>query len=607
MKLRVMVIDDLDSARQMVKRAIARSFDVYDFASVAEALPALDRAEFDVIVTDLRMPGIDGLEGLKRFQAKVPEIPVIIMTAFATVETAVEAMKAGAFDYLKKPFDPEELEVMVQRAAEHGALRRENRTLKAQLSGTFSIQGMVGKSQGMKEIVSIAERIAPSDVPVLIEGESGTGKDVLARTIHGLSGRAKGPYLALNMSAIPENLAESELFGHEKGAFSGADQARQGFFAEADGGTLFLDEIGLLPATLQPKLLRVLQDGEFIPVGSRKPQKANVRVVAATNENLKKAVQEGKFREDLWYRLRVVPMRLPPLRERREDIPLLVEHLVQKHAVRLSRPPLMPDAEAMRALLDHSWPGNIRELEHALERALLLARGDHLAVGDFPPEIAARAAEIAGEGRYRAARDAWERKYLEDVLREAGGAVGKAAELSGLHRSTLYEKLARLGLVEAGKDKDPRVKKLVILAAGAILLLGALAVAAVLLAGGDGDAPPSPATDPGRPSRRARSFPSPRPAPSPAPPLARPAPRPAPARGREARAGRAAGRLLPELPHALQPAGHPHAGAGGAGERRLRRARLVGEGLGRRDGGSRRVRAEVPARPGRARGLFHHG
>jgi two-component system response regulator HydG len=257
------------------------------------------------------------------------------------------------------------------------------------------------------------------------------------------------------MSAIPENLAESELFGHEKGAFSGADQARPGFFAEAEGGTLFLDEIGLLPATLQPKLLRVLQDGEFIPVGSRKPQKANVRVVAATNENLKKAVQEGRFREDLWYRLRVVPMRLPPLRERREDIPLLVEHLVRKHAVRLSRPPLLPDAEAMRALLDHAWPGNIRELEHAIERALLLARGDHLAVGDFPPEIAVRAAEIAGEGRYRAARDAWERRYLEDLLREAGGAVGKAAELSGLHRSTLYEKLARLGLVEAGKEKDP--------------------------------------------------------------------------------------------------------------------------------------------------------
>ena len=448
MKPRVMVIDDLDSARQMVKRTLARSFEVFDFGSVADALPALDRAEFDVIVTDLRMPGIDGLEGLRRFKAKLPDIPVIIMTAFASVDTAIEAMKAGAFDYLKKPFEPEELELMVAKAAESGALRRENRRLKEELAGAFSVRGMVGKSQAMRDLVAIVERIAPSDVTVLIEGESGTGKDVLARTVHALSRRAQGPYLALNMSAIPENLAESELFGHEKGAFSGADQARPGFFAEAEGGTLFLDEIGLLPMQLQPKLLRVLQDGEFIPVGSRKPRKADVRVVCATNENLRKNVQEGKFREDLYYRIRVMPMRLPPLRERREDIPLLVVHLVKKHALRLGRPPLLPDAEAMRALLDHGWPGNIRELEHAIERALLLARGESLTLADFPPEIAARAAEVAEGGRYRAARDAWERKYLEDLFREAGGSVAKAAELAGLHRSTLYEKLARYGLVE---------------------------------------------------------------------------------------------------------------------------------------------------------------
>ena len=247
MKLRVMVIDDLDSARQMVKRALSRSFDVYDFSSVAEALPALDRAEFDVIVTDLRMPGIDGLEGLKRFQAKVPEIPVIIMTAFATVETAVEAMKAGAFDYLKKPFEPEELEILVGRAVEHARLVRDNQRLRTELKGGAGVHGIVGRSQSMKDLTSILQRIAPSDVPILIEGESGTGKDLLARAAHAMSGRAAGPYVALNMSAIPENLAEAELFGHEKGAFTGAEQAREGFFAEADGGTLFLDELGLLP------------------------------------------------------------------------------------------------------------------------------------------------------------------------------------------------------------------------------------------------------------------------------------------------------------------------------------------------------------------------
>ncbi|HEX9243202.1 MAG TPA: sigma-54 dependent transcriptional regulator [Anaeromyxobacter sp.] len=447
----LMVVDDLDSARQMVKRVLGRAYAVYDFASVAEALPALDRAAFDAIVTDLRMPGIDGIEGLRRFKAKVPEVPVILVTAFATVETAVEAMKAGAFDYLKKPFEPEELEIVVARAVEHGRIRRENAQLRSALTSEFSLQGIVGKSQAMKDLVSLLERIAPSDVPILIEGESGTGKDLLARAAHAMSSRAAGPYVALNMSAIPENLAEAELFGHEKGAFTGAEQARAGFFAEADGGTLFLDEVGLLSPGLQPKLLRVLQDGEYIPVGSRKPRKANVRIVAATNEDLRKSVKEGRFREDLWFRLRVVPLRLPPLRERREDVPMLVEHLVKKHALRLSRPPLRPDAEAMRALLDHPWPGNVRELEHAIERGLLLARGDTITLVDLPPELAQPAPDAGAggaEGRYRRARDAWERKFLEDLLREAGGSVGKAAELAGIHRSTLYEKLARYGLVD---------------------------------------------------------------------------------------------------------------------------------------------------------------
>jgi len=450
-KPNLMVVDDLDSARQMVKRVLGRSYAVFDFGSVAEALPALDRARFDAIVTDLRMPGIDGIEGLRRFKAKVPEIPVILVTAFATVETAVEAMKAGAFDYLKKPFEPEELEIVVQRAVEHGRVRRENAELRSALSGEFSVHGIVGKSQAMKDVVSILERIAPSNVPILIEGESGTGKDLLARAAHATSSRASGPYVALNMGAIPENLAESELFGHEKGAFTGAEQTRPGFFAEAEGGTLFLDEIGLLPATLQPKLLRVLQDGEYIPVGSRKARRADVRVVAATNEDLQRRVKEGKFREDLWFRLRVVPLRLPPLRERKEDVPLLVEHLVRKHALRLARPPLQPDAEAMKALLDHPWPGNIRELEHAIERGLLLARGDAITLQDLPPELSQPAQDAAAggsEGRYRRARDLWERRYFEDLLREAGGSAAKAAELAGIHRSTLYEKLARYGLAE---------------------------------------------------------------------------------------------------------------------------------------------------------------
>jgi two-component system response regulator HydG len=453
----LMVIDDLDSARQMMKRTLARHYEVYDFGSVAEALPAVERAEFDCVITDLRMPGIDGLEGLRRFKHKVPHVPVVLVTAFATVETAVEAMKAGAFDYLKKPFEPEELEMVVERAVEHAHLKRENQRLRDALAGATGAHGVIGASKAMKDVLSMVERVAGSDVPILIEGESGTGKDLLARAAHAMSARAAGPYVALNMSAIPENLAEAELFGHEKGAFTGADQAREGFFAEAEGGTLFLDELGLLPPALQPKLLRVLQDGEYIPVGSRKPRRANVRVIAATNEDLARSVKEGRFREDLWFRLRVVPLRLPPLRERREDIPVLVEHLVRKHAARLNRPPLLPDADAMRAMLDHPWPGNVRELEHALERGLLLARGEAITLDDLPPELSqtpAAAAAAGGDqgGRYRAARDAWEKRFLEDLLREAAGNVARAAELAGLHRSTLYEKLARAGLVE----KDPK-------------------------------------------------------------------------------------------------------------------------------------------------------
>ncbi|HEX7623692.1 MAG TPA: sigma-54 dependent transcriptional regulator [Anaeromyxobacteraceae bacterium] len=448
MKPRVMVIDDLDSARQMVKRALSRSYDVYDFGAVADALPALDRAEFDCVVTDLRMPGIDGLTGLKKFHEKLPDLPVVIVTAFATVDTAVEAMKSGAFDYLKKPFEPDELELIVERAVEHMRLKRENAQLRSALDGAFSVQGIIGRSAAMREMVSVLERVAPTDVSLLVEGESGTGKDMVARAIHGMSKRAKGPYVALNMSAIPEQLAESELFGHEKGAFTGAEASRAGFFAEAEGGTLFLDEIGLLPSTLQAKLLRVLQDGDYIPVGARRPKKADVRIVCATNEDLKKNVEQGKFREDLYYRIRVVPVRLPPLRERKEDIPLLVEHLTKKHALRLGRPPLQPDAEAMRALLDHPWPGNVRELEHAIERALLLARGEAITLADLPPELKPSHEAEPGEGDYRHARDAWEKRYFQDLLAEAGGSVAKAAELAGLHRSTLYEKLARVGLVQ---------------------------------------------------------------------------------------------------------------------------------------------------------------
>jgi two-component system response regulator HydG len=456
MKPRVMVIDDLDSARQMVKRALSPACEVYDFASVKEALPALDRAEFDLVLTDLRMPELDGLEGLKRFRQKMPDLPVVLVTAFASVETAVAAMKAGAFDYLKKPFEPEELEVVVERAVEHGRLRRENARLKSALSGEFSVRGIVGKSQGMRDVVSVLERVAPADVPLLVEGESGTGKDVIARAIHGMSRRAGGPYVALNMSAIPENLAESELFGHEKGAFTGADQARAGFFGEAEGGTLFLDEIGTMPLTLQAKMLRVLQDGDYIPVGSRKTRKANVRLVCATNEDMKKAVAEGRFREDLYYRIRVVPLRLPPLRERREDIPALADHFLGRFArLRPELPSLALAPEARDALCAHRWPGNVRELEHALERAVVLAEGPVIREEDLPETVRAAptspdaAADAdpgeAGFSLKRAVRNV-EQKVVRAALERTGGNRTRAAELLGISYRALLYKIKDYGL-----------------------------------------------------------------------------------------------------------------------------------------------------------------
>ena len=446
MKPRVAVIDDLEPARQVMARVLGDEFTVPVYDSVTAALAAFEVEPPDVIVTDLRMPGIDGLTGLRLFRDKGIEAPVIVMTAYASVETAVDAMKAGAFEYLRKPVDPEALELLVRRAAEHVGLRKENARLRRELQTSRSPRGIVGRSPSMRQMLEVIERVAPSDVPVLIEGESGTGKDLVARAIHAQSRRAAKPFVALNMAAVPESLAESELFGHEKGAFSGAATARHGFFAEAEGGTLFLDEIGALIPALQPKLLRVLQDGEYIPVGSRQARKADVRIVCATNEELAATVASGAFREDLYYRIHVMPVHLPALRQRREDIPLLADHFLRKHGQRLNRPPLPVTPEALRALLEYRWPGNVRELENAIERALLLAKGDSLRVEDLPPEV--RTAESNGEeGSYRRERDEWERQYLAQTLREAGGSVAKAAEIAGLHRSTLYEKLARYGLV----------------------------------------------------------------------------------------------------------------------------------------------------------------
>jgi two-component system, NtrC family, response regulator AtoC len=339
----------------------------------------------------------------------------------------------------------------VARAVEHARVKKDNAKLRSALAGQFDVQGIVGRSQAMKDVVAMLERIAPSDVPILIEGESGTGKDLLARAAHAMSRRAAGPYVSLNMSAIPENLAEAELFGHEKGAFTGAEQARAGFFAEAEGGTLFLDELGLLPPGLQPKLLRVLQDGEYIPVGSRKPRKANVRVIAATNEDLARNVKEGKFREDLWFRLRVVPLRLPPLRERREDIPLLVVHFLNQLTEEGVAPRTMAP-EATERLQQLDWPGNVRELRNTIERLLILSAGPRISGDDVSRLVGQRDPEQAGLGSllecktFEEFKHAAERAFLLAKLREFDWNVSETARALDMPRSNLYKKIERYRL-----------------------------------------------------------------------------------------------------------------------------------------------------------------
>ncbi|MBI5480554.1 MAG: sigma-54-dependent Fis family transcriptional regulator [Deltaproteobacteria bacterium] len=472
MTARVVVIDDQESARDLFGRFLdPKRFEVVPFASAPEALAYLEENDTDVVVTDLRMPGMDGMEGLQRCRERCPDVPVIMVTAHASVETAVEAMRHGAYDYIKKPFEPGEMELIVGRAAEHRRLLRENRNLRVACESRFAAPNIIGQSAVMARVFDLVAKVAPLDVTVLVEGESGTGKDLIARAIHARSRRAAGAYVSLNCAAIPDSLLESELFGYEKGAFSGATGERPGFFAAADGGTLFLDEIGDLGAALQPKLLRVLQDGTYYPVGGRKIQRADVRVIAATNQDLGALVEAGRFRADLYYRINGVTIVLPPLRARPEDIPLLATHFVERACARFERRPLALLPEVQRRLLDYRWPGNVRELEHALERAVLVAQEPALRLEDLPAELqgaglapaagspvagAASPPTSAGAGlaagpdgalpSFRDAREEFEREYLKAILAASGGNVTEAAERAGLHRATLYEKLSRLGI-----------------------------------------------------------------------------------------------------------------------------------------------------------------
>jgi len=451
MKPCILIVEDEEKLRRVIELQLQSSgFEVVQAGSAEEALRLADRAE--LILTDLRLPGMDGLEFLSLLRRQNSRTPVVVMTAFGTVESAVQAMKEGAFDFLPKPFSLDHLTAVIQKALEVRALRDENIKLKEELGRRYEFDNIIGRSQAMQEIFGTVTRVAPSRATVLLAGESGVGKDLIARAVHFHSPRRDRPFVKINCTAIPENLMESELFGYEKGAFTGAVSTKPGKFEQADGGTVFLDEIGDVPGTIQVKLLRILQEREFERLGSNKTRQIDVRIVAATNQDLRAALEQGTFREDLYYRLNVVPIEIPPLRERQEDIPFLAEHFVRKLASGSgSRVESITEA-AIQRLLEYHWPGNVRELENVIERSLVLCSGTKLDAADIKLDTAVRPRQQAGgyalpDGM---TLDEYEQAMIRDALQRAGGNKSQAARLLGLTRNALRYRLSQMGMEDRG-------------------------------------------------------------------------------------------------------------------------------------------------------------
>jgi DNA-binding NtrC family response regulator len=445
---RILVVDDEAAQRGVLAGFLAkRGYDVLAAASGAEAMRQAAAHPIDLVLTDLRMPDQSGLDLLGQLRRLNPDVPVVVMTAFGTVETAVQAMKQGAADYLTKPIDLDELDVLVARSLERRALESENRELRHQLETRYRLQGLETANARMAEAINTAARAAASRATILIRGESGTGKELLARAIHLASPRARAPFISVNIAALPETLLESELFGHERGAFTGADREHRGRFELADGGSLLLDEIGDLPRGPQVKLLRVLQEQAFERLGGTRTLHVDVRVIAATNRHLESLVQSGDFREDLYYRLNVVAIDLPALRERREDIPLLVETFVTRFAAESQGRVTGISHEALDRLVKYAFPGNVRELENIVHRAAVLARGRLITTGDLPLHLADLPTETdddAGSFVDRVTR--FERRLIADALSQSGGVQTQAARLLGMSERHLRYKLKKYDL-----------------------------------------------------------------------------------------------------------------------------------------------------------------
>ncbi|MDZ7373717.1 MAG: sigma-54 dependent transcriptional regulator [candidate division KSB1 bacterium] len=440
----ILVVDDEYSVRDALYKWFRDDGYRVDVAADAhEALKKLQESSWDIVLLDIRLPGMDGLELQRRIREIDPNVVVIMITAYASVESAVQALKQGAFDYVTKPIDPDDLEHLVRNAVEQRRLRAENIQLRQKIEELARMDEIIGETPAMKQVFELVRVVAETDSTVLIRGESGTGKELIARAIHGHSRRRYFPIITVNCGAFPETLLESELFGHERGAFTGAQYRRKGKIELADGGTLFLDEIGDIPPKMQVDLLRVIETKEFTRVGGNQVIRSDFRLICATNKDLESEMKAGRFREDLYYRINVFTIYLPPLRERREDIPLLARHFVKRFATTMNKPITEITPEAMEILLAYDWPGNVRELENAIERAMVVGKPPAIRPEDLPFQLGTKADSAVGELE---SLEAVERSHIEKVLAKTGWNISRAASILQIDRVTLYNKIRKYGL-----------------------------------------------------------------------------------------------------------------------------------------------------------------
>ncbi|MDR8391344.1 sigma-54 dependent transcriptional regulator [Aliifodinibius sp. S!AR15-10] len=445
MKGSILIADDEKEIRETLSMVLEdEGYKCHTASDGEEAIQAIQEGRFDILITDLKMPGADGIEVLQKTKQLSSQTLTIIITAHATVETAVEALRQGASDYILKPVDFEEVIIRIQNLLEHKELIQENRYLREQIDRKFNFNHIIGESEAMKQVYDMISRVSNASTHILITGASGTGKELVARAIHSNSDRSKKPFLALNCGSIPDDLVEAELFGYKKGAFTGAEKDHEGIFEAANGGTVFLDEIGELPPNVQVNLLRVLQEKEVKPVGSNQTVNFDARIITATNRDLKEEVEKGNFREDLYFRLNVVEISMPSLSERKEDIPVLTHHFLNKYNRELNRAVKGITSDAMTALISYDWRGNVRELENVIERAVLLGTEDHITIGDLPASIRNTEEKIELDSQsLDSAVQAFEKHHIKSVLKRTDGNKSETARLLGIDPSTLYRKMER--------------------------------------------------------------------------------------------------------------------------------------------------------------------